>query len=197
MTTTGVVLAAGASRRLGRPKQLLPFEGGTLLDATLRRVRECGFDQVIVTIGAAADEVLAAVDLSGVRVVRNTDPAGGCSSSLAAALPHVDDSAEGLVLLLGDQPLVAPFTVRALVAATAGATIGACCYLDGIGHPFWLGRKLFGELAGLHGDKGVWKLISTAGDELVRLPVGATVPIDVDTWADFERLQASVRETGR
>ncbi|MEZ5096000.1 MAG: hypothetical protein R2731_07650 [Nocardioides sp.] len=69
-------------------------------------------------------------------------------------------------------------------------------YRDGIGHPFWLGRALFGRLAELHGDKGVWKLVDAAGDDLVVLDVDAEVPPDVDTWEDYQALLAA-REGGR
>ncbi|MEZ5192230.1 MAG: NTP transferase domain-containing protein [Nocardioides sp.] len=103
---TGLVLAAGASSRLGRPKQLLPFGKATLLDATVAMARRCGFDQLLVTVGGAADDVERTVDLTGAQVVRNEEFATGCSSSIAAALPVVDPEADGIVLLLGDQPLV-------------------------------------------------------------------------------------------
>src|SRR5262245_30802355 len=98
---TGLVLAAGGSSRLGRPKQLLPLGDATLLDATLSVVRRCGFGQVVVAIGGAADEVEATVDLSGVEVVRNPGFGAGCSSSIVAALPAVSPSAAGVVLMLG------------------------------------------------------------------------------------------------
>ena len=66
---TGVVLAAGSSRRLGQPKQLLPFRDSTLLDQTLRMARGCGFDQLIVTLGGAADQVRRTVSLEGLQTV--------------------------------------------------------------------------------------------------------------------------------
>lgn len=187
---TGLVLAAGGSSRLGRPKQLLPLGGATLLDATLASVRRCGFDQVVVALGGAADEVAATVDLTGVDVVLNPEYGSGCSSSIAAALPVVDPAAAGLVLLLGDQPAIAPGSVAALVSAGSGTDLAVCRYEDGMGHPFWLGRQTFGTLAGLHGDKGVWKLVDAAGDDLVAVDVAGPVPADVDTMADYEALRA-------
>ncbi|HEX6148133.1 nucleotidyltransferase family protein [Nocardioides sp.] len=187
---TGLVLAAGGSTRLGKPKQLLPLGDATLLDATLAAVRRCGFDQVVVAIGGAADEVAATVDLSGVDVVRNPGYGAGCSSSIAAALPVVDPAAAGLVLLLGDQPEVAPEAVAAVVAAGQGTDLAVCRYDDGIGHPFWLGRERFAALAGLHGDKAVWKLVDAAGEGLVRVDVPGPVPADVDTLDDYEALRA-------
>jgi molybdenum cofactor cytidylyltransferase len=188
MTVTALVLAAGGSTRLGRPKQLLPVGDGTLLDATLVTARRCGLDQVVVALGGAADEVEATVDLGGCTVVRNDAYGAGCSSSIAAALPSVDASAEGIVLLLGDQPLVRPSTVARLVGQTRGADLAVCSYDDGLGHPFWLGRSLFDRLATLHGDKAVWKLVDAAGPDLLTVAVPGPVPIDVDTEDDYRAL---------
>ncbi|MBI2245101.1 MAG: nucleotidyltransferase family protein [Nocardioides sp.] len=185
---TALVLAAGGSSRLGRPKQLLPLGGATLLDATLSAVRRCGFGQVVVALGGAADEVAATVDLSGVDVVRNPGFGAGCSSSIAAALPAISATSEGLVLMLGDQPEVSPAAVAAVAAVDADLAV--CRYDNGLGHPFWLGRSRFGELANLHGDKAVWKLVDAAGDALVTVPVVGDVPADVDTEADYRALLA-------
>ena len=72
---TGLVLGAGGSARLGRPKQLLPYAGGTLLGHVVSVARGCAFDQLIVAIGGAADEVSATVDLAGADVVETTPTA--------------------------------------------------------------------------------------------------------------------------
>src|ERR687889_1441005 len=105
---SGLVLAAGGSRRLGRPKQLLPFRDATLLDAVLETARGCAFDQLVVALGGAADGVRSTVDLSGADVVVNDAYGAGCSSSIAAAMGSLDPRCTVLVLLLGDQPGVAP-----------------------------------------------------------------------------------------
>src|SRR5947199_3313501 len=97
---TGLVLAAGGSSRLGRPKQLLPYRGGTLLDWTLGIARRCGLDQLIVALGGGLDEVRLQVDLEGVDVVVNERYGEGCASSIGAALGAVDARCEVLVLLL-------------------------------------------------------------------------------------------------
>ena len=184
---TALVLAAGGSSRLGRPKQLLPLGDATLLDATLSVVRRCGFGQVVVALGGAADEVAATVDLTDVDVVRNAAFGAGCSSSIAAALPVISSS-EGFVLMLGDQPEISESAVRSVAAVDADLAV--CRYDDGLGHPFWLGRARFGELGGLHGDKAVWKLVDAAGPSLVTVEVDGSVPADVDTEADYEALLA-------
>jgi len=189
---TGVVLAAGDSRRLGTPKQLLPYRDTTLLGASLDVARSAGFDQLIVTLGGGAQAVRDAVPLDGADVVTAEDSGTGCSASLRAALERVDPRAAGIVLMLGDQPQVDPATVRRMIALGPAGSIMVCRYADGIGHPFWLSRSVFGELAQLHGDKGVWKLVGSGRHPVRELDVGGAVPADVDTWDDYRRLLETV-----
>jgi molybdenum cofactor cytidylyltransferase len=185
----GLVLAAGGSKRLGRPKQLLPFGTATLLDHTVATARGCAFDQLLVAVGGAADSVREQVDLSGADVVVNKGYGEGCSSSIAAAMDALDPRARLLVLLLGDQPGVTSGTVSALLAGRGDADLAVCRYDDGLGHPFCFSRRLFETLRGLHGDKAVWKLVAAGGDDVARVPVVGPVPIDVDTWADYEAVR--------
>jgi molybdenum cofactor cytidylyltransferase len=188
--TSGLVLAAGGSRRLGRPKQLLPFGGATLLDHTLATARACGFDQLIVALGGSADEVRAQVDLAGAAVALNPGYGAGCGSSIAAAMELVDGDV--LVLMLGDQPGVTPDTVRALLEGRGDAPLAVCRYDDGRGHPFAFARSVFGELAALHGDKAVWKLLEARPEAVAEVRVAGPVPLDVDTWEDYESVLAGV-----
>jgi molybdenum cofactor cytidylyltransferase len=191
---TGLVLAAGGSRRLGQPKQLLPYGGATLLGHTLATARACAFDQLLCVVGGAADEVRAAVDLGGAEVVENHDFGEGCSSSIAAALAAVAPGTDVLVLLLGDQPGVTPATVRALLAGRGDAPLAACRYDDGRGHPLAFARSMFGDLAALHGDKGVWKLLDRRAGEVADVRVPGPVPLDVDTWEDYEAVLAAFEQ---
>lgn len=187
---TGLVLAAGGSRRLGEPKQLLPFQANNLLGATLQVARDCAFDQLIVTLGGASEQVRERVDLTGLEVVENPDFGTGCSSSIRSALGVVDPRSDGIVLLLGDQPGVTSASVRSLLAAAAGLAtpIAVSRYDDGRGHPFWFGREMFGELAGLHGDKGVWKLTESGRHPVGEVDAVGNIPLDVDDWDDYRAL---------
>ena len=187
----GLVLAAGGSSRLGRPKQLLPYRGTTLLGHIVGSARACGFDQLVVALGGAADEVRWVVDLSETDVVVNDSFGEGCSSSIAAALPALDPRADVLVLMLGDQPSVGPATVRALIDGRGDAPLAVCRYDDGRGHPFAFARSVFGDLAALHGDKGVWKLLDQRTRDVGEVAVPGSVPLDVDTWDDYRAVLAA------
>ena len=186
----GLVLAAGGSSRLGRPKQLLPYRGTTLLDWVLCTARDAHLSQRVVALGGYAGDVRGTVDLDGFDVVVNESFGAGCSSSIAAALRAVDPRADALVLLLGDQPGVTARTVDALVCGRGDADLAVCRYADGRGHPFAFGRRAFADLAELHGDKGVWRLLDRAGDAVTEVVVPGPVPRDVDTWEDYEAVLA-------
>ena len=187
----GLVLAAGGSSRLGRPKQLLPYGGATLLDHTVATARACEFDQLLVALGGESEKVRSRVNLSGADVVVNPRFGTGCSSSIAAAMEALDPRATALVLMLGDQPGVVPATVRVLLAARGDAPIAVCLYDDGRGHPFAFDHTTFDDLRSLHGDKAVWRMLDERADEVEEVPVAGRVPLDVDTWADYEAVVAA------
>ena len=183
MTVAGLVLGAGGSKRLGEPKQLLPYRGGTLLGYVVGVARSCAFDQLVVAVGPVRE----GIDLDGAEVVVNDDYDQGCSSSIAASLSVID--ADVMVLMLGDQPGVTAATVRALLAGRGDSALAICRYDDGLGHPIAFASSTFRELAALHGDKGVWKMVDRG--PVTEVPVAGPIPLDVDTRADYEAVLAS------
>ncbi|MET0998946.1 MAG: nucleotidyltransferase family protein [Marmoricola sp.] len=192
MTVAAVVLAAGSSRRLGQPKQVLALDGVTILDVTLSVARDSACDPVVVVLGGAADQVRAEVSLDGVQVVENDEFGDGCATSIRTALSALPDETAGIVLLLGDQPRVQVETIQELEATARGHAVGVCEYDDGLGHPLWFDRRMFGALESMHGDKAVWKLVDARGEDadVVRVRIAGPVPRDVDTWADYEAMLA-------
>lgn len=191
---TGLVLGAGSSSRLGQPKQLLAYRDKPLLQTAIDNALAAEFDQVIVAIGGAAPEVRDAVDFGSAQIAENVAFTTGCSSSIVAALSQVDPNAQGLVLLLGDQPGVTVDTINTCIhelRRPESKPLLVCGYEDGRGHPFGFRREVFEDLAALQGDKAVWKLLESG-----RFPVGelarpGSVPPDVDTMEDYERLLAA------
>jgi molybdenum cofactor cytidylyltransferase len=188
---TGLVLAAGGSSRLGRPKQLLPYGDGTLLEHVLGNACASPIDQLIVAVGGSAKEIVERVDMRGAEVVVNESYGEGCSSSIAAALPFVDPAADVLVLMLGDQPGVSAANVCGLVQGRGEAPIAVCRYDDGRGHPFAFSREVFGNLSRLHGDKAVWKLLEQHPELVREVRMPGRVPPDVDTWDDYDAVVAA------
>ena len=156
--------------------------------------RACGFDQLIVTLGGAAEQIRQSVPLDGLQTVTVDDTGSGCSASLRAALGHVAPDIRGIVLLLGDQPGVSPSSVDQLLAVGRDRPVAVCRYTDGLGHPFWFSREVFDDIVPLHGDKAVWKLIEGGLWDVAAVDVDGNVPQDVDTWEDYERLLAGAAQ---
>jgi len=188
----GLILAAGASVRLGRPKQLLPYGDGVILDAVLTTARACGFAQIVLALGGSADAVRGSVDTTGCDVAVNPDYDSGCSSSIATALPALHPRTDVIVLLLGDQPGMRADNVRRLIDGRGESPIAVCRYDDGVGHPFAFDRSVLPDLAALHGDKGVWRLLEQRATDVAEVRVPGAVPLDVDTEADYSRALAEL-----
>ena len=188
---TGLVLGAGASTRLGQPKQLLEFRGRPLLQSVVDLAHAAPFDEVIVAIGGAAPEVRTAVDFGSAKTVENVHFTTGCSSSIVAALDAVDERSHGIMLLLGDQPGVTLETIQQLLSESEDVPLAVCRYDDGRGHPFWFGRTVFDDLRDLQGDKAVWKLLESGRHPVHEVLRPGDVPPDVDTWDDYQRLVAA------
>lgn len=198
---TGLVLGAGSSSRLGQPKQLLRYRDKPLLQTAVDNALAARFDQVIVAIGGAAPEVRETVAFGSAIVAENVAFTTGCSSSIVAALAEVDEEADGLVLMLGDQPGVTVETINACIdelTRTHDKTpLLVCSYEDGRGHPFCFARSVFPDLAALAGDKAVWKLLESGKHPVAELSRPGPVPPDVDTWEDYEQLLQTSEGTDR
>jgi molybdenum cofactor cytidylyltransferase len=182
---TGIVLGAGASRRLGRPKQTLPFGGTTLLGWTLRQAEASSLERVVLVVGGAAEEVLATLTPRRARVVRNDAYGEGCASSLLAGLDTAGPC-DAVMLLLGDMPGVDASVIDTVREDWErhrpwGAVTS---YRGDLGHPFVFAAEAFPTLRGLHGDKAVWKLVD-GHEDVRRVAVDRPLPPDIDTWDDY------------
>ena len=197
-----VVLAAGGSTRLGRPKQLVDYGGRPLV----RRAAESalaaatGGGPVVVVLGARADEVRAALAGLPVRLVTNEGWAEGMSTSVVAGVRALLDAAptiDAALLTLADQPLVDAAALGALVAAFAErrTAIVAAAYGDAVGAPALFARARLDALLALPpGDRGAGALIRGARpEEVTRVPLAAAA-LDVDTPADVDALASTLAE---
>ena len=182
----GIVLGAGASRRLGRPKQTLPFGDTTLLGWVLRDVEASDLDRVILVLGGAAGEALAGAAPGRAEVVTNTAYGTGCASSLLAGLDAAGE-VDAVVLVLGDMPGVNAPLLDAVRADWERHRPWASVtdYRGRPGHPLVFSAAAFGDLRALHGDKAVWKLLDAHPDRFRSIPADRALPQDVDTWDDY------------
>jgi molybdenum cofactor cytidylyltransferase len=195
----GIVLAAGQSRRLGRPKQLLELDGRPILDIVLQNASESLLTSVLLVLGSEADRISATVGNHGQQVVINPDYAQGQSTSLRRGIAALGNDVAGALVLLGDQPHVAPAVINRLIAAFAdsGAEIVQPVYGGTPGNPVLFRRSAFPELLEITGDRGAREVIKQKRDAVHRVPFpDLSVPLDVDTDEDYRRLRAAWPERG-
>ncbi len=184
--TAALVLAAGASTRLGQPKQMVRLGGETLLERAVRVAGEAALTPVVVVLGAAAKRVAEGCDLRSAWVVVNAGWADGMGSSIRVGMELVQEFPEvdGIVVMTCDMPGVAVEHLRALAAGPE--QVVASLYEGRRGVPAYFPRIAFPQLLQLRGDMGARELLRAA--QTIELAGGE---MDVDTVADLERLRAS------
>lgn len=157
----GIILAAGTSSRMGRPKQLLDWGGRPLVRAIAETALAAGLDEVIVVIGHAAAEIEAALAGLSVRIVPNPHTAAGQSTSLRAGIAALPSDAAAAVVLLSDQPFVTAAIIEALIEAWRDhhPPIVAPIFAGTRGNPVLFDRSVFAELLAIEGDQGARSII--------------------------------------
>ena len=188
---SGLILGAGASQRLGPPKQLLPFRGTTMLGWVVDQAqRATGLDEVVVVLGRAADQVRASVKFGAARVVENPVFGEGCASSYRAGLGALNPESSAAMIILGDQPRITPEVIDRVADEwrQQESAIALCSYRGRKGHPMIFARSLFDQLIALHGDKAAWKLVDANAGLVQEIDFDLPFPDDVNTTEDFERL---------
>lgn len=190
----GVILAAGSSTRLGRPKQLLDLGGQPLLRRTLDNALASSLDRVLLVLGCRADEIATALGDHAAGIVLNPRYEDGQATSVVAGIAALPGDVAAAMLLLGDQPGVSPDVIDAVLAAWRAdpSAIAAPGYGGTIGNPILFRRDLFPDLLRLTGDQGARAIVRARSSEVLSVPVAPhSPPPDVDTEEDYAALLAS------
>ena len=185
-----LLLAAGASTRMGRPKQLLPYHGRTLLRHAAETAVATGCAPIVLVTGALHDELVGEVVDLPVQAVHNPEWQSGMASSIRAGLAAVA-GASAVLIMLTDQPLVTPELLRQLLARQrqTQAPIIAAAYGDTLGVPAVFDQAMISRLLQLQGQQGAGRLIASLGAAVGRVPFPAGL-FDVDTPEQYAALLA-------
>jgi molybdenum cofactor cytidylyltransferase len=193
MNNTGIIiLAAGESSRFGNIKQLLPFNGKTLLQHIIDEATKAGADPIIVVTGAYATKVSASISTSKVNILLNENWQEGMASGIVAGVQNIvslNDSIKKIIVAVCDQPFVTSALFEQLdqMQNKSGKSIVACTYADTIGTPALFATKYFDQLLSLKGDEGAKKILKKYSEDVatVDFPKGE---VDIDTQKDYENL---------
>lgn len=189
-TVAGIVLAAGMSTRLGRPKQLLDFSGAPLVVHVVDRATSGGLAPVVVVTGHAGADVEEALRLRDVTIAHNSAYADGQGSSLVVGVRSLPPSVDAVVILLSDQPTIDPRVIADLIdARRQGASLAIARYGSTPSHPVLFGRKHFVELEKVSGDEGARSVIRRHLRDLVLVDGRSPEPPpDVDNEQAYAEL---------
>ena len=177
---------------MGRPKQLLDWGGRALVRAAAETALAARLDPIVVVVGGARAEVQAVLADLPLRIVANQDYAAGQSTSLRAGIAALDERADAVVVLLGDQPFVTAAIVERLVAEwqASRSAIVAPVYAGQRGNPVLFARSVLPELLAIQGDQGARAVLAADPSRIHPVAFDDPRPLaDIDTLEDYERLR--------
>lgn len=185
-----IILAAGESRRMGTPKQLLEWRNHRLLEHAILNAQAIFGQRIIIVLGANADVIKATIDFNSVTLVLNENWQEGIASSIRAGIQALPKSATSALLLLGDQPLIKTPQLQQLLnyALSEPTKIVASEYNGVIGVPALFPASFFANLLTLSGDKGAKFLLQKFEQNLLKISL-PQAEFDIDCADDFERLK--------
>lgn len=190
-----VIIAAGASSRLGQPKQLVKWQGETLLQRAIRIARESGTAPVLVVLGAHREEIESRVDFCGTKIVVNRNWQEGMAGSIRFGIEGLKEKsfeAEGALLMICDQPAVTTDHLRQMLDAfhRNPTSAVASLYAGKRGIPAIFPSEAFPDLLALRGDMGARGLLLKPDRKVIEIPL-RNGDQDIDSPEDLSRLRTS------
>jgi molybdenum cofactor cytidylyltransferase len=200
----GLVLAAGASTRMGTPKQLLPAGDVCLLDRVLAQTLHSKLDLVVLVLGFEAGEVGRRIRYGRVvprlKIVENSGYERGISSSIITGLSLVEKNYDHVMILLGDMPYITSRVINRLLSGylESGFSLGALKVRGKRSHPVIIGRTFFPALHRLTGDQGARDLFNSHEEQICLVEPGEDYDdTDIDTYEDYLRFKKTLEARRR
>lgn len=188
---SAILLAAGESKRMGEPKQLMPLGSSTILEQAIDNLLNSAVDEVIVVLGHRAEEMIKTIAAKPVKIIANPNYRQGMSTSIITGLILVDSQAQAVMLALGDQPLVDSPTINRLIEGFYSHDKGIAIptYQGRRGHPIIFAIKYKPKLLELEGDIGGRGITQDHPDDVLEVAVDSeSVIADIDTRDDYRSL---------
>jgi molybdenum cofactor cytidylyltransferase len=190
---SAIVIAAGESKRMGRTKQLLPWQGKALLQHVLDSLLNSEVNEVILVLGCEAEKILETVNTRKVKVVINPDYAQGMITSIRNGLAAIGKGAEAFFIVLGDQPGISPQIYNRLIRefhrVYPSQRILLPTYQGKKGHPALFSIDFREEGSAIKGDVGFRQIISDHPQDVLQIELGTDAVLnDVDTPEDYQNL---------
>ena len=185
---SAILLAAGESKRMGKPKQLMPLGKTTMLEQTIDNLLNSKVSEVIVVLGHKAEEITTILVTKPVKIALNPVYHQGMSTSIIAGLNLVDERARAVMLALADQPFIDSQSINRLIDEFCDHNKGIVIptYQSRRGHPVIFAIKYKEELSGLKGDIGGRQIIEHHPDDVLEVAVDSPgINIDIDTTDDY------------
>ncbi|RUT69508.1 nucleotidyltransferase family protein [Flavobacterium cupreum] len=193
-----VLLAAGSSKRMGQPKQLLPWNDSTLLGHAIKSILSTGASKLFLVLGAHNDQIREKVDLSGITVLINENWQQGLGSSVAFATKELNEKytdIEAVLFLLADQPFIESIHLDKIMQLhfRQKESIILTRNEEYRGVPVLFPRKFFPELLVLANDEGAKKVIASHKEHVMEVVTGND-PTDIDTFDTYIKLLQLTKE---
>jgi molybdenum cofactor cytidylyltransferase len=183
-----IILAAGESKRMGSPKMLLPFNGGTMLERVISNVRASAVNKILVVLGSDKDKVLTLVERTSVNHCLNENYTDGMLSSVKCGFRSLPQNFSAVLIFQGDQPLISPDTINNVIKArqTSGKEILIPIFEGKRGHPLLVGKKFRKEIETMESDQGLRALSARHPEEVFEVETDDPgILKDFDTYDEY------------